>query len=399
LAAGESIKRQQLQAQLEVLHGQGDLIGAKNIASQLAARTNGDEHLAWIGRCNELRAEIVRSWSWMTGSDEIGDFWMSGVKARRAYSAPEPWVEPGGVTAICFVVSGRSLLLVRYNLESARVESWARMMLPQSVDNIDLIRVTDEVAVLVADEAAVLLVNLRNWEILDCYEIPVSVDWKPGACVVSRDACWLWCAQTRLRDAHWEWRVQAMEIASRRVIRTFCKADLIPAAGSLDVEVGVVHDDCISFHRANGSALSGLTVSASLTVVVQAPSGHGLVGIVEEDDSSALTLLGPMLPGKLPAELVLKGSSGPHQLAVALDHSMLVARYYADGEQWLEAFDEADGRLASLYRVPISDTALLLSDHAGRCVWVMDIEGRRLVARRIGREPQRLLFDHPHDVP
>jgi hypothetical protein len=78
---------------------------------------------------------------------------------------------------------------------------------------------------------------------------------------------------------------------------------------------------------------------------------------------------------------------------------MLVARYYADGEQWLEAFDEADGRLASLYRVPISDTALLLSDHAGRCVWVMDIEGRRLVARRIGREPQRLLFDHPHDVP
>jgi len=393
-----SIELKDLENRLILLHRQGDFFGAKDIASQLAGRTNGDEKLAWIGRCNELRAEIASSWCWMTGSDEIGDVWMSSLMTRPGYAAPEPWVEPGGVTAICFVADGSWLHLIRYQLETARVENWVRMALPKSAEGIELIRVTDEVAVLVTNKASVLVVDLGTWEILAYHESPFLGDWEPVTSVVSRDAHWLWCA---LSGRQGEYRVQLQDIASRRVIRTFAKADLIPAVSSLDAEVAVLREDCVTFHRSNGGIVSGLTVSASLTVVVQAPSGHGLVGVVEDDEGGDLALLGPIVPSKIPpAELALEGSSSSaHQLAVALDDGVLVVRYDAGDEQWLEAFIEVNGRLSSLYRVRVSSTALLLSDRAGRCVWVLDVENGRLAARRIVREPQRLLFDGPHDVP
>ncbi len=395
-AARATIEHKNLEIRLDLLHRHGDLFGARDIASQLVGRSDGDEQLTWIGRRNELRDEIAHVWCRETGLGENGDFWTKGIKAQGISSAPEPWIEPGGATAIFFVSAGGWLLLVRYHLETAQVESWVRMLLPMPVESIDLSRVTDELAVLVTDKAAVLVVDLRSWEILAYHESPVSGDWEPVRSVVSHDARWLWCA---LSGRKGEYRVQALEIASRRVARTFDDADLIAVVGSHDAEVGVVHEDCISFHRARGAIVSGFTVSAPLTVVVQAPSGHGLVGVIEDDKGGDLVLLGPILPGKTPAELVLKGSSGSaHQLAVALDHSLLVARYYAGGGQWLEAFVEDNGRLTSLYRVRISDTALLLSDREGRCVWVLDIENGRLAARRIVREPQRLLFDHHDDT-
>ena len=396
-AARASIKRKDLEGRFALLHGQGDFFGARDIASQLAGHTNGDEQLAWIGRRNDLRDEISRRWCWMTGAGEIDESWMNRIKARSECPAPEPWVEPGGVTAILFAIAGRSLLLIRYQLETARVESWVRMVLPDSVENVELSRTSDDVAVLVADGAAVLVVSLRSWEILAYHATFLAKDRQVSTCIVSRDAHWLWCAKTRLRDAQWDFRVQAIEIASGRVVRAFDKADLIPVVGSHDAEVGLVREDCISFHRGSGAILSGLTVSAPLAVVVQAPSGNGLISVIEDDDSGDLALFGPMLPGKIPTELVLPGSSSSsYQLAVALDHSLLAVRYDAGGEQWLEAFVEDNGRLVSLYRVRISQTALLLTDRAGRCIWVLDIENGRLAARRIVRESRSLLFDH-HD--
>lgn len=396
--ARDSSERQMLRDQLEALHRAGDLFGARDTAKSLADGTEGDERDAWLARRDAIRKEIRQAWCHKSGIGDLPGAWLFGISGHWIHSAPQPWLEDGGQTALWVAATGRWLMLARIRLESGTVNGWVRMLLPKDAHRVEIARITDQVVVLVTDELQFLSLELESWEILH-YQVNLRPPkWGAEQWVVSRDGRWLWCAQEDRSSPQWDRRVRVIGTTTHRVARDFAGAhSVVPVVGSHDAEVVVVDDYGASFHRPRGTPISGLETSDSLTAAVQAPSGTGLVGTFSDDDRDArLVLLGPMQPGKLPPELVLEQSAGEkiHQLAVALDRGLLVARYYVDDSQWLEGFAEQGGHLVSLYRVPVSAAAALLTDRAGRRLWLLDRAKGELVARELGPEPPQLPFDH-----
>jgi hypothetical protein len=384
----------------------GQLFEARALAEGLAAESAGDERARWEAEQRALQAAIQCAYR-VEVDDAPRPFDVrADLNGRFSIHDANFGLTADGSALVQGETQGRRLLLQVIDLAGFTLRATVSLSTPAPLGSI-AVTVHGDVAWIVG-RRGLLALDLRTWEIrlqrLAGELLP------PGATQIASDALpvggdakeprFLWILACDDDDLGCPARV--IDLQQRRIVREVGDVTrIVPVAGLPAACVaGFRENGGLVLHEDRGALLPARRLlppgMRPLSLSVH-PDGQGLVVMAQSDapERAGQALSWIEVPGQGPprAPRRIEGGDGRYAapVACALDAGLVAIVFYGLAGAWeLLVLHAVGGALTPLYRVPVSEGALLVQDSRARRLWALDFADEHVSAAEIGPAPPAL---------